>query len=245
MSQRDIYDPEFVASLFDEMAQTYGVVNLISSFGFARRWRRQCLREVEITECAVVVDLMTGMGELCPDLLSATAGGGTVTAVDLSPVMCQRARRHAKGVESRFRVIEADALHCPIDDASIDCVVSTFGLKTLDSDQLQELAREVARMLRPGGQFAFLEISIPGFLFLRWLYVFYLKHVIPMIGRLALGNPDNYRMLGVYTSAFGNCRTTADAFAEAGLSVEFKSYFFGCASGVSGAKGEMARKSGS
>jgi demethylmenaquinone methyltransferase/2-methoxy-6-polyprenyl-1,4-benzoquinol methylase len=37
--------------------------------------------------------------------------------------------------------------------------------------------------------------------------MFYLKHIIPGIGRLLLGNPENYRMLGVYTEKFGNCGT--------------------------------------
>ena len=57
MVRRSIYDPAFVRQLFDEMAATYGVVNLVSSFGFARRWRRQCVECVGIKDGAVVVDL--------------------------------------------------------------------------------------------------------------------------------------------------------------------------------------------
>ena len=37
---------------------------------------------------------------------------------------------------------------------------------------------------------------------LRWPYLFYIKHVIPWVGRAFLGNPQNYRMLGVYTEEF-------------------------------------------
>ncbi len=236
MTQRDIYDPTFVASLFDEMARTYGVVNLVSSLGFARRWRRQCLRLIQITHGATVLDLMTGMGELCPDLLNTIGPNGNVHAVDISPEMCNRARRHTPTNASRLQVIEADALNCPIEDGSVDCVVSTFGLKTFNSGQLAKLATEVARVLRPGGQFAFLEISVPPARVLSWPYMFYLSRLIPLIGRFALGNPDNYRLLGVYTSAFKNCKGAADCFAAAELSVDYKSYFFGCATGFTGAK---------
>ena len=56
--------------------------------------------------------------------------------------------------------------------------------------------------------------------------MFYLSHVIPMIGRLALGNPDNYCLLGVYTSAFEDCKATADCFTAAKLRVQYHSYFF-------------------
>lgn len=237
MTQRDIYDPSFVAELFDEMARTYGVVNLISSFGFARRWRRQCLRSIEITSGATVLDLMTGMGELCPDLLRTIGLAGKVQAIDISPVMCARAKQYASTTqEGRLHVIQADALNCPIDDESVDYVVSTFGLKTFNSHQLAALANEVARILRPGGQFAFVEISVPRARLLQWPYMFYLNQLIPMIGRLALGNPDNYRLLGVYTSAFQDCETAGDCFTAAGLQVQHHSYFFGCATGITGRK---------
>ena len=35
------YDPESVRRLFNDMAATYGHVNLLSSFGFTVRWRHQ------------------------------------------------------------------------------------------------------------------------------------------------------------------------------------------------------------
>ncbi|MFM8475935.1 MAG: class I SAM-dependent methyltransferase [Planctomycetaceae bacterium] len=236
MTNRNIYAPDFVRNLFDEMTQTYGVVNLISSFGFSRRWRRQCVRSIQLSDDAIVLDLMTGMGELCPQLLNLIGRNGTVFAVDLSPVMCDRARQHMKNGEKRLQVIEANALDCPFEDESVDAVVSTFGLKTLDSGQLTLLAREVARILRPGGQFAFLEISVPPIWMLRLPYMFYINRIIPLIGWLAAGNPDNYRLLGIYTSAFQNCNVAAASFAAAGLAVNYQSYFFGCATGISGFK---------
>jgi demethylmenaquinone methyltransferase/2-methoxy-6-polyprenyl-1,4-benzoquinol methylase len=236
MTQQDIYAPSFVSHLFDEMARTYGVVNLISSFGFAKRWRRQCLRSIEVKHGSTVLDLMTGMGELCQDLVDSIGPNGSIYAVDISPVMCNRARQQVKTSDAFFQVIEANALNCPINDETIDAVVSTFGLKTFDNDQLILLAREVARVLRPGGQFAFLEISVPPNWIVRLPYMFYLTWIIPLIGRLALGNPDNYRLLGIYTKAFGNCDTIAHSFTSAGLSLSRHSYFFGCATGVSGFK---------
>lgn len=34
MNNQARYDPKYFAGLFDEMAATYGIVNLLSSFGF-------------------------------------------------------------------------------------------------------------------------------------------------------------------------------------------------------------------
>jgi demethylmenaquinone methyltransferase/2-methoxy-6-polyprenyl-1,4-benzoquinol methylase len=66
--------------------------------------------------------------------------------------------------------------------------------------------------------------------------MFYLKWLIPLVGRLLLGNPESYRMLGVYTQAFDNATHFACCLREAGLAVVPVSYFFGCATGVRGIK---------
>ena len=66
--------------------------------------------------------------------------------------------------------------------------------------------------------------------------MFYLKHVIPIIGWVLLGNPENYRMLGVYTGQFGDCRRMRDTLVRKGLQATYHEYFLSCASGVSGSK---------
>jgi demethylmenaquinone methyltransferase/2-methoxy-6-polyprenyl-1,4-benzoquinol methylase len=43
-------------------------------------------------------------------------------------------------------------------------------------------------------------------------------------------------MLGVYTRKFGDCQLMKQYLAEVGFEVNFDSYFFGCATGVSGHK---------
>jgi ubiquinone/menaquinone biosynthesis C-methylase UbiE len=67
-------------------------------------------------------------------------------------------------------------------------------------------------------------------------YSFYIERVIPKIGAVMLGNPDNYRMLGKYTKAFGDGRETAAAFRDTGLDASYRSLFGGCASLIVGRK---------
>ena len=92
-----IYNRTFVQQLFDEMSGTYGFVNMVTSFGFSRRWRRRCVAEIEIPKSSQVVDLMTGMGELFPSIAPRVGDRGNLIAIDISPVMCQRAKRHEHG----------------------------------------------------------------------------------------------------------------------------------------------------
>jgi demethylmenaquinone methyltransferase/2-methoxy-6-polyprenyl-1,4-benzoquinol methylase len=234
MPNEALYDPKVVRELFDEMSRTYGLMNILSSFGFTYWWRRRCLSELDRADGGLIVDLMSGMGELCVELRKSDRPFRQVIAVDNSAAMCDLARKNARRHD--FDVTEADALACPIETATVDTVVSTFGLKTFSSQQLSILASEVARILRPGGTLSFLEISVPPCLLLRVPFLFYLNRIVPLLGRLFLGNPENYRMLGVYTTAFRDCDHAYSLFAAAGLEVKKRSYFFGCATGIVGCK---------
>jgi len=229
----DRYSSSSIRKLFDEMAATYGIVNLVSSFGFCVVWRRQATFGLRLSEGSHVVDLMSGMNELCRSLSVHAPRMLSVTAVDMSPEMVRRARN-----DWPFRITTRleDALTWDFESESADAVVSSFGLKTLNRDQQLQLSERVARLLRLGGVFSFVEISVPPVRLLRLMYLFYLNCVIPWIGRLFLGNPSNYRMLGVYTQEFGSCKHFAECLREQGMQVTETSHFFGCATGVRGLK---------
>jgi ubiquinone/menaquinone biosynthesis C-methylase UbiE len=227
------YSTASIRELFDEMAGTYGLVNLISSFGFAARWRHQVTRDLPLTANSHVVDLMRGMNELCRSLRAHAPKTLRLTAIDFSSEMVRRARNDW---HFHVRTCLEDALAWNFEPASADVVLSSFGLKTLNQQQQLQLARRVAELLRPGGMFSFVEISVPPAHGLRQLYLFYLNRIIPWIGRLFLGNPANYRMLGIYTQEFGNCNYFAECLRQQRMQVTEVSHFFGCATGVRGYK---------
>ena len=229
------YDPGFVRALFDEMSRSYERVNVLTSFGFSRRWRRQAVGSVEAARGEEILDAMTGMGEGWRYLLPAVGRAGRIVAVDLSTGMLRGARREALRLgATNIEVIEGDALDTGLADASVDRVICLFGLKTLSPDQQRRFATEIRRVLRPAGSYSLIEVSVPPNRLLRAAYLFYLTRVIPLLGRLLLGNPDNYRMLGWYTERFGDARAVQPVFEAAGLDATVVSYFFGCATGLVG-----------
>lgn len=237
MNQPDIYSTEFVKSLFDEMSQTYDRVNYTTSFGFSQRWRRQFIRKVRIPRNAVVCDMMCGMGECWFAIHQYLKEDSELLAIDLSSGMLQHARtRSGRYPGVNITIEEQDALSTEIDSGSVDCVISGFGIKTFSDPQKRRLAAEMYRILKPNGTFSLVEISVPRFVPLKLPYLFYLERIIPILGKLLLGNPENYRMLGVYTRQFGDCQLMKQFLTEAGFEVNFDSYFFGCATGVSGRK---------
>ena len=122
--------------------------------------------------------MMSGMGELWSSINDKPK---KVIGVDISPVMNNKARSNANKLNFQTEVIEQNILENNLDNESFDIVISSFGLKTFNHEQLKQLSKEVARLLKPGGCFSFIEISKPNNM-LKLPYLFYLKALIPIIG---------------------------------------------------------------
>lgn len=239
-SDADIYDPEFVADLFDRCSSNYRWWSVISSFGFIALWRFQCVRRLaplSAEERAVAVDLMAGTGEVWPYLLRRFPKLGTITALDISKRMHLEAvsRLHG-GYSERITHIEANALETDLPAAQADLVVSTFGLKTFNAEQQRVLAAQIARLLKPGGSFALIEASDPKGWILRPVYRFYLDQMLPLIERFVLKGANDFSMIGTYKRNFGDSSVFAEALRAAGLTVTVEKHFFGCATSVAGFK---------
>lgn len=234
--QNGIYDPAFVRGVFDRCSTSYRRWSSVASFWFVDRWRRQCVEALPAQASgARGLDLMAGTGEAWPHLFRRHPEIERVAAVDISGEMCRR----AIGILHQFRahrieVIEADVLAADLADASADFVISTFGMKTFDRGQHRAFAKTLARVLRPGGAFSIIEASDPKGWPLRWLYMFYLQRMLPWVEKLFLRGAQDFAMLGVYCTNFGDCSGLADDLRAAGLEVDLRSYFFGCATGVVG-----------
>ncbi len=234
----DIYSNNFVKNLFDSIAGTYDKVNAITSFGLSKVWRKKFISKIAINENDTVLDIMSGMGECWPYVFKKQTQIKQLSAVDLSPVMVTLADAKFKDSPyfSRIENRCEDIFETGFKEGEFDVVISGFGLKTLDEENTLKLAEFVSRVLKPGGRFTFIEMSVPRIALVRPFFMFYLKQVLPFVGKLCLGNPDNYRMLGIYTERYKNSAATAEIFRKAGLNVNSVSYTFGCSGGFYGTK---------
>ncbi len=239
IGSEDIYDTQFVKSVFDRCSGKYIAFSLLCSFGFTERWRRQCVESLPqppVTS-ARGLDLMAGTGEVWPHLLRRFGAIKAITAVDISTGMHRRAMERLHQHRSNLiEFIEDDVLSSELPSASADFVISTFGLKTFNTDQHRKLAASVARVLKPGGVFAFIEASDPKGWWLRPLYLFHLRVVLPLIEHIFMCGAQDFAMIGTYSTNFGNAAAFAHMLKEQCLTVDYHRYFFGCATGVSGRK---------
>lgn len=234
---KEIYEPKFVEKLFDNMSRSYSKMNYITSFGFSERWRRQCVEETSIKNGKTVVDLMTGKGECWKYILKKSDKNSKLIGLDFSTEMINKAEKNKLNFNgSKIEILKENVFENSIKNESADVVISGFGLKTFNDKQLIALANEICRILKTNGQFSLIDISVPKNSFLKPFFMFYLKKVIPVLGKLFLGNPETYKMLGVYTEGFGNAKNVFEIFNRPEFKVEYIEYFYGCASGIKGVK---------
>lgn len=104
---------------------------------------------------ARVLEVGCGEGAGAQTLLTRL-GASHVTAVDLDPAQVARAARRLRD-RSDATVQQADVTALPLGDASVDAVAD-FGIIHHVPDWRAAVA-EVARVLRPGGQFLFEEVT--------------------------------------------------------------------------------------
>lgn len=139
-------DHAAVRSAYDTVAETYAKV--LPDLGFESAedlaMIQRFVTEVDASPDRKVIDAGCGTGRLAAHLRNA---GLNVTGVDLSPTMVRVARRLNPEIE--FTAGELTAL--PADGGSADGVVSWYSIIHLEPDAIDTVAREFARVLRPGG----------------------------------------------------------------------------------------------
>ena len=123
--------------------------------GWMRRFDRHMLRDGRAwlgrRAHGRVLEVAVGTGLNLPHYPKGT----DLTGVDLSPDMLARARVRAADLGIDATLTEASATRLPFPDDSFDTVVSTLVMCTV-ADPVRAL-REVRRVLRPDGQYLFLE----------------------------------------------------------------------------------------
>ncbi len=132
--------------LYNELAWTYDLVSKVVSLGEWRAWQRAALRYLPVEAGGPVLELAHGTGNLQLDLRAA---GLTTIGLDLSSAMGRIARRKLIGHHEVPRLVQGMAQCLPFPAESFRAVVSTFPTEFIIDP---ETAREVYRVLRPGGR---------------------------------------------------------------------------------------------
>jgi demethylmenaquinone methyltransferase/2-methoxy-6-polyprenyl-1,4-benzoquinol methylase len=174
-----------VREMFDRIAPRYDALNRVMSVGLDQRWRRRSLDKIGIGPGDCVVDLACGTGDFCE---LAAERGARVTGIDFALQMLRRAQD--RGLDSAL--VQGDAEWLPFRSASVDVVTCGFALRNFVS--LEAVMREIARIVKPGGRVALIDVDRPRWGPLRAAHSLYFDRLVPLIGGI-VSDQTAYRYL--------------------------------------------------
>src|SRR5208283_704191 len=223
-----------VREMFTSIAPRYDLLNHVLSFNVDRMWWRRTartFRHILERPQARVLDLCCGTGDMT-FALRRQAGKPSphILGADFSHAMLQRAAAKSAIAEQNGSTpnwIEADALHLPLPSEHFDLVTSAFGFRNL-ADYDAGL-REIARVLRSGGECGILDFGEPTGP-MGSLYRFYFKQVLPRVGTVISGVRGPYAYLPASVERFPAPDEMLTRMKTAGFSeASWTPYTFGIA----------------
>jgi demethylmenaquinone methyltransferase/2-methoxy-6-polyprenyl-1,4-benzoquinol methylase len=205
--------------MFDAIAPRYDLLNRLLSFGIDQRWRRLLVERLALKPGALVLDHATGTADLAISI-ARSSPGVRVIGVDPSTEMLRVAQLkvEAAGLADRVSLQSGDAENLSAFSAhSVDAVSMAFGIRNVP-DRARAL-REMARVTRPGGRIAILELSEPQGGVLGPLARLHVHRIVPWLGGLLSGAKE-YRYLQRSIAAFPPPDVFASLMKENGIIVE-------------------------
>jgi demethylmenaquinone methyltransferase / 2-methoxy-6-polyprenyl-1,4-benzoquinol methylase len=201
--------------MFDRIAAVYDLMNTAMTAGLHHRWRARTADRVQLEAGDSALDVCCGTGDLAFELARRVGPEGRVVGCDFSERMLELARDKAGDAATAPVAFEwADALELPYENASFDAVTVGFGVRNLaDLDRGLE---EMARVLRPGGRLAILEITQPRRPPLSTFFSIWFDRLVPRLGTLA-GDRDAYTYLPESVKRFPPPEGLAARLDAAGL----------------------------
>ena len=193
-----------VRAMFDAIAPRYDLLNRVMTLGMDRHWRRRATADLRLPAASVVLDVAAGTGDFVREL---TAQGLRAVATDLSAGMLAAGR----GVYPR---VQADAGTLPFATAAFDGVTCGYALRNFTD--LPATLAELARVVRPGGRLAVLEVAEPRSGLWRAGFRLWFHRIVPLIGSL-LSDRDAYHYLPRSTAYLPALPELRELFAQAGF----------------------------
>jgi demethylmenaquinone methyltransferase/2-methoxy-6-polyprenyl-1,4-benzoquinol methylase len=166
-----------VDAMFDAIAPGYDVTNRVISLGLDVGWRRRTVLSLGLAPERVVLDLACGTGDLCLEL---ARHGLLAVGLDRSSGMLQAAQTRT-GLR-RPPLVRGDGLALPLRAGALDGIVCGFALRNFAA--LPPMLAECARVLRPGGRLALLEVDAPSNPLMRVGHRIWFGKVVPFVGGL-------------------------------------------------------------
>jgi len=187
--------------MFDAIARRYDFLNHALSAGRDKRWRARAIDDLELPADARVLDVCTGTGDFAIAAADARPQA-TIVGVDFAAAMLAIGldKVRARSLARRVALVRGDATTIPVRDGWADAATIGFGIRNVNRPE--RALREIARVLKPGGRLAILELGEPTIPGVRQIYNWYFLSVLPRLGRLVSHHDSAYSYLPASVANF-------------------------------------------
>jgi len=219
-----------VNHVFNNVSDKYDLMNDVMSFGIHRLWKTKLVSMIP-AKSNKILDVASGTADVAikikqhPNFQEAE-----VILCDINSKMldCGRARMIDNNLINKTAFVAGDAQNLPYCNDIFDCYIIAFGIRNVPD--ISVALKEAFRVLKPGGKFLCLELSMVDQSVLSKLYDLYSFNVIPFVGNILTKKRDAYQYLVESIRTFPRKEEFKNMIKEVGFKrVAFESMTFGVA----------------
>lgn len=169
-------------------------MNTLLSFRRHKSWRKFAMKKMNVQAGDTVIDVCSGTCDWAISLAEAS-GSGRVVGLDFSQNMLQvgEEKLRKRGLDKQVELVYGNAMELPYPDNTFDHATIGFALRNVPD--YRHVLREMARVVKPGGQVVSLELSKPTWPPFRSVYYLYFQRILPFLGKLFANRYEQYRWL--------------------------------------------------
>jgi len=188
----------FVNDLFDATAPDYDWISGVMSLWTDRWYRKQALVRSGLRPGMRLLDVASGTGLMAEAAVGLGLEPAAVAGIDPSRGMLEQNRQR-----NPVALLQGRGENLPFRSATFDFVCMGYALRHVDD--LRKLFGEFRRVLRPGGRLLILEITRPSSAMGLRLMQFYMRKLVPLMGRLRNRSVSTEKMLEYYWATIAEC----------------------------------------
>ena len=201
-----------VRRIFDSISYRYDFLNHLLSGGVDFYWRKKALKLSKINKDSILLDIACGTGDFA--IAARRMGVTKIIGADLSFNMLKLFNQ--KSDWSKGNLVETVAEEISFKDNSFTNITVAFGVRNFYN--LLEGFKSFHRILKTGGKATILEFRLPSNSFIKWIYLFYFKNILPFIGNIISKDKEAYTYLPESVDEFDAKVDLKKYLLEAGFS---------------------------
>ena len=214
---------KFVNSVFSSVHTNYDKANDAMSLFQHRKWKKDFISMLNISNGSIVLDLASGTGDIVKLLLERGLAKN-ITGSDINADMLEIAKKKINGGKIKndaVNFIIADAISLPFENATFDFLTCTFGIRNFQ--EIEKAVIEARRVLKKGGKFAIMEFlpeadKMHGKCFHK-AHKFYIKTILPKFDKIFKNDSGSYEYLSKSILEFQNRENFTKLLESKGFSV--------------------------